>query len=467
MKTPILFDLAIATALLGSLGSVFGVDRLLPQAGQAGKGSILAGMYVNRTADNRGEWIKELGGNEESEKAVAAGLSWLERHQAEDGSWANRHLGPGSAAVCDQTAPCQGPGQDFPIAQTGLAVLAFQAGGHFHFNSVDEPYTDNVQKGLDYLVKQQRADGGIYHESPTYMYEHGIATFALAEACAVARASNVEPGRGYRDATIKAIRFIEDNQHQDGGWRYTRQLDAPSDTSISGWQVLALKTAKEADLKIDAQCVSEVREFFRSCELENGRTAYQGQTLATEATTGVGMLVHQFLLDQPDSALVRNARRFLAERAQNESAAKSETSPDYYLWYNCTLAMFRARNIAEPIDPKNPTKWTTWNAFVRESLIDLQEEQKGCQLGSWPPNSRWADAGGRVYTTALATLTLEVYYRFADKQSAADQVKKVTGTRKLGSKVLSFSLALVACSAVMLILHVRLFRRYQSLGELE
>ena len=83
--------------------------------------------------------------------------------------------------------------------------------------------------------------------------------------------------------------------------------------------------------------------------------------------------------------------------------------PDYYLWYNCTLAMFQVGG----------TPWERWNAVVRDRIIGLQERQ-GCARGSWAPNSRWGNVGGRVYTTALAVLTLEVYYRFASQRAAAD-----------------------------------------------
>ena len=41
----------------------------------------------------------------------------------------------------------------------------------------------------------------------------------------------------------------------------------------------------------------------------------------------------------------------------------------------------------------------------------------GCARGSWPPTDQWGAHGGRIYSTALAVLTLEVYYRFAKVKS--------------------------------------------------
>jgi hypothetical protein len=85
----------------------------------------------------------------------------------------------------------------------------------------------------------------------------------------------------------------------------------------------------------------------------------------------------------------------------------SPLTPDYYLWYNCTLAMFQAGG--EP--------WDRWNPIVRDTIINLQRHD-GCARGSWDPSSKWGRTGGRIYTTALAVLTLEVYYRYASHQEA-------------------------------------------------
>src|SRR5439155_24339560 len=112
-----------------------------------------------------------------------------------------------------------------PFAHTGLALNAFQAGGNYAFNGAK--HSDSVKRGLDWLVAHQNPDGALvssasggdgvlamlqttsnsYHQY--YMYEHGIATFALAEACALAVAAEREPDPRYREAAQKAVRFIE------------------------------------------------------------------------------------------------------------------------------------------------------------------------------------------------------------------------------------------------------------------
>jgi len=385
-----------------------------------GTESQALGLYAKRTLGDRERWIASYGGSTISEGAVNAGLQWLSRHQADDGSWSDRCLGDKSPeSKCEKESPCTGPGKTYEMAHTGLAILAFQAGGHYYFN--DQVHSAAVRAGLDWMVEHQRPDGGLVGSAPPggfehfhkhYMYEHGIAAFALTEACAVAAAMGEPPNERYVDAARRAIQFIHQMQHTDGGWRYTDDLKRKSDTSVTGWQVLALKTAQEAGIPVTDECVGKVRKFFAARAMgENGRTGYDDRIPLTEATTGVGMLARQFLLGEPDSPLVRDAAEFLADYAEQKwsDLEASGDNKDFYLWYNCTLAMFQAGG----------KPWERWNPLVRDTIINLQRHD-GCARGSWDTDSKWGRAGGRIYTTALAVLTLEVYYRYASHQEAAE-----------------------------------------------
>jgi hypothetical protein len=374
------------------------------------------GLYAERTRVDREQWISQVGGTPDSELGVAAGLEWLARHQAEDGHWGPDCLGP-NGLRCEKDHPCTGPGQNFEAALTGLALLAFQAGGHYYFN--DRPRSDNVRRGLDWLVAGQGPNGELVgtrnhlgHEpgapaqyEQRYMYEHAIGTFALAEACALALAVQRHPDEKYVAAAIKAVQFVESQQHNDGGWRYNPDKASASDTSVSGWSMLALKTAKEADLSIEPATISRMTAFFkRSAEPLTGRTHYQGLRFETDATTGVGMMVDEFVTHQSDSDLIHLGSTYLAGEAEARwGAGGRNDQSDYYLWYNCTLAMFMAGG--EP--------WKRWNDVVRDHILSLQVRGTDCARGSWEPNDRWSSEGGRVYSTALAVLSLEVYYRFA------------------------------------------------------
>jgi len=384
------------------------------------------GLYDRRTQDNRDTWITNYGGSAESEGAVAEGLDWLARHQHPDGFWSNECLAAGKSSRC-KADPCSGPGDKYEIAQTGLALLAFQAGGYYYSNG--RRYSDQVRKGLDYLVAHQQSDGALVSEKQTkgghskgyhtyYMYDHGIATFALADACAAAKALGKPPDPKYLRALKNAVTFLYSQQHKDGGWRYSDKLEEYSDTSVTGWQVLALKSAREAGAGVDPRVVDKIRDLFQRCKMpDHGRTFYENRGSTSmqqsDATTGIGMLARQFLFGEPDAPMIPEAAEYLASLAEKHQARgtveKRGTDPDkeyflgynYYLWYKCTMAMFQAGG----------KPWDRWNPIIRNTVIKLQQH-KGCEKGSWNPDSQWCERGGRIYTTALACLTLETYYRY-------------------------------------------------------
>ena len=78
---------------------------------------------------------------------------------------------------------------------------------------------------------------------------------------------------------------------------------------------------------------------------------------------------------------------------------RSETN--FYYWYYGTLAMYQYGG----------KSWQEWNEQLRDKLIDAQSTS-GDLAGSWDPRGPWGSYGGRIFSTALATLSLEVYYRF-------------------------------------------------------
>jgi hypothetical protein len=423
-----LLDGGLAAALLAALAIVFAADRHtdstqtgVADGGTSGeapesRGNLLRpktalttmkadSVYAERTSPDREVAVVKRGGSPISEQAVQRGMDWLARHQAQDGSWSDQCLGSGRDSMCVKGGPCNNPGGHFPVAQTGLALLAFQGGGHYYFN--ESAYAANVKRGLDWLVAHQRADGNLVPSiHGHYMYEHAIGTFALAEACALARHAGEEPDPRYMSALRMAVKYLEKAQHDDGGWRYNDSVREASDTSVSGWVVLALKSAKEADASPDPAGLDRAIRYFKTCEFGDGQTGYQGRNMISEATTGVGMLVQHFLVGKSDSSLVKVASKHLAGYAEQTWGA-GRGAVDYYTWYNGTLGMFLAGG--EP--------WERWNKVVRDRVVGLQVNQ-GCERGSWPPSDRWGNSGGRVYSTSLAILTLEVYYRFARKDDA-------------------------------------------------
>jgi uncharacterized protein YfaP (DUF2135 family) len=377
------------------------------------KGSKEMGLYAKRTQAHRLDWIGDLGGSPASETSASEALAWLARHQAPVGSWSDECLKPGSKSFrCEPTDSCGDPGGHFDMAYTGISVLAFQAGGNYYFNH--NKYSQQVRKGLDWIVDHQSRNGmlstrGTHHD---YMYEHGMSAFALAEACAVARASGQPVEPRYLEAATKAVEYIQNHQYKDGGWRYWEDPSPreAGDTSVTGWQVLALKSAREATIPVDKTCVDGVRRYFIDREMgRNGRTGYtSARAFNTEATTGIGMLAKEFLLDEPDAPLVHQAAEYLPDYAEKSwGDLRHRKESDFYTWYNCSLGMFQAGG----------ESWNRWNKVIRDELIRLQRHD-GCARGSWDPKCQWGEQGGRILSTALAALTLEVYYRYTGHNAA-------------------------------------------------
>lgn len=353
----------------------------------SGDSSVVAkGLYGLRTDQHRDKWIGDAGGSKESERAVKDGLDWLARHQADEGYWAD-------SGKCELDR-CPSFNYGATNAETGLAILAFQAGGHYSFNKRE--HSQRVQRGLDWLVKQQGSDGRLFGPVATW-YEHGIATFALAEACAVSIAECRTPDADVLNAAQRAVAFIEEHQYQGGGWQYALDSSAGGDTSVTGWQALALKSALEAKIELAPETMQRVTRFYESCgDPSTGQTGYMNRGVGTDLTTAVGLIVQEFIAHTPDSPLAQKA----AEHLEGRANAGIGTSVDFYTLYNATLAMYLAGG--EP--------WENWNNQVRDQVIQRQEKS-GCARGSW--NSTYYQNYNRTLSTAWAVLTLEVYYRYA------------------------------------------------------
>lgn len=426
-RRSVLLDAGLYLGLILALWIVYSVETRLPrpraEAAMEGyvprirvesglSGATTTVIYELRTRPDKKEWIAEFGGTPETEVCVQDGLNWLVRHQAEDGSWSPACLGERSnpRSRCEEEGWCTEPGGDFPVAQTGLALLALQAAGNYESN--DNKHSDSVRRGIRWLIDGQREDGALvgpssFHDGNyqnSFMYEHAMAAFALAEACAVRKAMRKPDDTRLTDAAMAAIRFIEAQQHNDGGWRYTTRKQEPSDTSVSGWAMLALKSAREAELPVQQETVDQTRRFFKACETDDGRTAYQsGGGATSDALTGVGMLTHLLLLHDRQAPLVKTSASHLAGRAEGYGRQIRNGIAEFYTLYNATLAMYQAGG----------DEWKQWNDAVRDAVVGRQDKGPSCARGSWDPRgSTHGRTGGRIYNTALGTLTLEVYYRF-------------------------------------------------------
>lgn len=364
-------------------------DGLDGAAGLRGAGSVATG-FANRGNQARQAALSDLGGTPETERAVDLALGWLARHQASDGSWSLDRFG----RRC-QHGWCSGPALvESDVAGTALGLLPFLGAGQTH--QTKGRHQEAIRRAIWWLMRRQDASGNLATNSQQVMYSHGLATIALCEAFGMTQ----DPRIGY--AAQAAVDFIQRHQSPAlGGWRYTPG-DGSSDTSVVGWQLMALKSAQMAKLQVSPRTLEGVEKWLRSVSSGQygGFFAYQPGQRPSPTMTAVGLLCRQYLGAARDDASLGEGAKHLLE---NPPAVGERH--DIYYWYYATQVLHNLQG----------DDWKKWNLKMRQVLVDTQV-RKGCGAGSWDPakphRDIWGERGGRLMVTSLSCLTLEVYYRY-------------------------------------------------------
>ena len=352
------------------------------------------GVPGNGFGDRRGRGRPGGRPNGPGEKSVAAALNWLARHQNRDGSWSLSKF----HANC-RYGTCSGQGTaESDAAATSLALLPFLAAGHTHVKVKGWPdiYVQKVDLAIKWLMAHQnKTNGDLSAASQHVMYTHGLATIALCEAYGMTGDERV--GRAAQGA-INFIQFAQDKQ--GGGWRY--KPGEAGDTSVVGWQVMALKSGQMAKLQVNQRTLDGAKKFLAAASgSEYGaRFGYTPGAGGTPTMSGVGLLCRQYLGAAKDDPGLTEGSKYLMVNLPDANANRN-----IYYWYYATQVLHNMQG----------DDWQTWDLKMRRTLKKTQERQ-GCASGSWDPDKPTADAwgqhGGRVMMTSLSCLTLEVYYRY-------------------------------------------------------
>ncbi len=351
-------------------------DLLRPMNTLSGEG------FEGRGAGTRQALVRQRGGNDASERAVALGLKWLAAHQYPDGGWNFDH----------RFGPCQGRcGEAGSMAEsrnaaTAIALLPFLGAGQTHMKG---EYQTIVERGLSFLVQRMSVTsyGGSLYEKGGRMYSHGLAAIALSEAYAMTRDKELfQPAQ-------QALKFIVYAQDPvGGGWRYEPRT--PGDTSVVGWQLMALKSGSLAYIDVPANTVRGVDVFLNSVQKSGGaKYGYMNRSDGGAGTTAIGLLCRMYLGWPRNDPGLQEGAAYLSRQGPS--------SQDMYYNYYATQVLFHLGGSA----------WEEWNTRMRDHLIQRQETEGHLQ-GSWYFNHRHVGTtGGRVCSTAFATMILEVYYR--------------------------------------------------------
>ncbi len=358
---------------------------------------ILDGNPLSGRKD-KGAAIAAGGGSEASERAVAMALRWIADHQLPDGSWAYTQLhNPNCRGQCKDCAV--DAANKSRVSATAMALLPMLGSGITH---KDGKYRKEVKAGLDYMTGNMtvKPEGIILAEEKSYplMYHHGLSTIVVCESAAMTRDRNLAR---IAEGAVKYICWAQDPV--GGGWRYTPKQ--PGDTSGMGWNFMALKSAQMGYIDVPTVVVRKTKHFLDNVVGTDGGSKYgylnndanstDGLKRDIKGLTAIGLLGQMYLgWKATDSGLIRGTDHL------------DNWGPDlnnlYYSYY-ATQVMHHVGG----------EKWEKWNKRMRDSLVSSQiQDEKSHERGSWNNSGGGhLGSGGRLSSTCLATMILEVYYR--------------------------------------------------------
>jgi hypothetical protein len=332
--------------------------------------------------------------------SVAKALQWLRRYQDEDGRYDAANF-----QKHDLQGPrCEGAGSPMhDIGVTALAVLAFLGDGSTMRSG---PYKDEIKKACFWLRGQQQPNGRFGSDaSHDFIYDHAIATLAMAEAFGLSQYGQMKV------TAQQGIAYLESHRNPYAVWRYMPR-DSDNDSSVTAWASLALSAGEYFALAVDPLAKASVATWFDSVTDADGRVGYS--KLGERAARRSGEHAQRFPTQRSETmtAAALAARLFLGQTTSShpnlaKSAAILAESPPTWLpdridpiyFYFGTLALSQIGG-----DP-----WTKWSTQLDE--IESKQRNDGPCAGSWDPIGVWDYAAGRVGATALVTLALQIRHR--------------------------------------------------------
>jgi hypothetical protein len=367
------------------------ISASIADAAAANVPGLVVNDFANRSGQSKRIALMQTGGDESTEAAVEAALRFLAADQRQDGSWDPVTSGAGRETRTLGTDR-KSAGRRATTGLTGLALLSMLGAGNTHQQGA---YADNVLRGLTYLILNQKPDGSLAGEAEIYEanYCHGMAALAMCEAAAMTR----DPAAIASAAS--AARYTMNMQHPTtGGWRYV--AGDPGDLSQLGWQAMVLEAGRAAGVPTNQQAFTLTSRFVRSVRSGpgGGLASYRPGDGPSRTMTAEALATRLLLGEQVPVAEIREAEDYMLRQPPGIGR------DNYYYWYYASVALHQLQDDA----------WRSWNAAMKTHLMSRQ-----LPGGSWPTDSEWGGYGGRVYTTSMAALCLEVYYRHVHRSTTS------------------------------------------------
>ena len=348
-------------------------DWLMPADAPPGGG------LEGRSPGRRAALAESGGGNPRSEAAVERGLRWLMAVQLDNGSWNFDHRKSNFGRYCKDPGSASST-----TAATAITLLPFLGAGYTH---KEGQYRKVVRRGLYYLgTRALTTPHGLDLQDGT-MYGQGLAAIALGEAYAMTGDKTLRaPAQGAVDFIV----YAQDTKR--GGWRYTP--GEPGDTTVTGWQLMGLQSGRMARLDVPLPAIYLTRRFLDSVQYEDGSQYGYMDRRPRKTTTAVGLLMRMYTGWRRNHPGLQRGVVYLSNWGPSQE--------NIYFDYYATQVMHHWGG----------AMWERWNAEMRDYLVAAQADSD-YEAGSWFfPRDRGGQEGGRLYSTAMAVMTLEVYYRY-------------------------------------------------------
>ena len=372
-------------------GEGLGVDNDFGEDNRGDPYAAISGDIRKRCSKaDRLSRLSNNGGNERCEDAVMSSLRWLKKTQKSDGSWCGENQ----------------------VAMTGFALLAYL--GHCETPNSEE-FGDAVTRAIVYLTNISMNNNGKMandFKDRHWCYDHSIATYALAEAATFCTKLDINIPN-LNKSVRAAGDWILENQHNSGSWDYgyDRSGKRGGDNSIGLWHIQALKACKYTGLWEERDFTNTIRSalaYIKGTQAAGGGIGYTGPQPHNDkgyTMTGGGVLAFQMWGKGHDS-LVREGARYIRKHAKFD-------------YHTANADLYRHYYHAQAMINRGGDEWHFYNNLFRDQLLNSQSDEGswedvggGGKLNAVAAQYKGGSAKALHYRTCLATLMLEVYYRF-------------------------------------------------------
>ncbi|MCA9027389.1 MAG: terpene cyclase/mutase family protein [Planctomycetaceae bacterium] len=303
----------------------------------------------------------------------------------------------------------------FPTFQTGqpgvtsLCVLAYLSRGHV---PGEGPYGDAITRAINFVLSKQRDDGLLFDipigqfysdgsPAKTGIYNHAIAGLMLAEIYGMGTSKHDERIRVAVDKgidfTLKHQSRYRRNPEEQGGWRYLRLRPdhrSDADLSITSWQLLFLRSAKNAEFDVPQLPIDNAMAYVERCyDPQAGTFVYcivSGRH-TTPAMAGAG-IISLSMGGRHNSEPAIRAGEWMARQRFDQYRGVERY---HYSAYYCSQAAYQLGG----------DYWSRFYPPLMKTLVDNQRPD-----GSWTVGNEDARYGN-AYSTALGVLALTPPYQ--------------------------------------------------------